>query len=192
MLIFAYGDIIAVDESLMDLGKYNRIKEGYYFFEAVTQNKIPTRDKEKVAIERICDMAGKITYEELKESLDNILKKYEIDKNTFIQDMYNIKIMRYTGPLMKTLNNIELTIKIYYEIFELIGKKEGKDSLEDYTIIFVPDKHENDFVEQFKNRNFFKCVEKMKETKEDETIYENIKIENGVDAEGKYLHIRVI
>lgn len=192
MLIFAYGDIIAVDERLMDLGKYNRIKEGYYFFEAVTQNKIPTRDKEKVAIERICDMAGKITYEELKESLDNILKKYEIDKNTFIQDMYNIKIMRYTGPLMKTLNNIELTIKIYYEIFELIGKKEGKDSLEDYTIIFVPDKHENDFVEQFKNGNFFKCVEKMKETKEDETIYENIKIENGVDAEGKYLHIRVI
>ncbi len=192
MLIFAYGDIIAVDESLMDLGKYNRIKEGYYFFEAVTQNKIPTRDKEKVAIERICDMAGKITYEELKESLDNILKKYEIDKNTFIQDMYNIKIMRYTGPLMKTLNNIELTIKIYYEIFELIGKKEGKDSLEDYTIIFVPDKHENDFVEQFKNGNFFKCVEKMKETKEDETIYENIKIESGVDSEGKYLHIRVI
>lgn len=192
MLIFAYGDIIAVDESLMDLGKYNRIKEGYYFFEAVTQNKIPTRDKEKVAIERICDMAGKITYEELKELLDNILKKYEIDKNTFIQDMYNIKIMRYTGALMKTLNNIELTIKIYYEIFELIGKKEGKDSLEDYTIIFVPDKHENDFVEQFKNGNFFKCVEKMKETKEDETIYENIKIENGVDAEGKYLHIRVI
>lgn len=192
MLIFAYGDIIAVDESLMDLGKYNRIKEGYYFFEAVTQNKIPTRDKEKVAIERICDMAGKITYEELKELLDNILKKYEIDKNTFIQDMYNIKIMRYTGSLMKTLNNIELTIKIYYEIFELIGKKEGKDSLEDYTIIFVPDKHENDFVEQFKNGNFFKCVEKMKETKEDKTIYENIKIENGVDAEGKYLHIRVI
>lgn len=192
MLIFAYGDIIAVDESLMDLGKYNRTKEGYYFFEAVTQNKIPTRDKEKVAIERICDMAGKITYEELKESLDNILKKYEIDKNTFIQDMYNIKIMRYTGPLMKTLNNIELTIKIYYEIFELIGKKEGKDSLEDYTIIFVPDKHENDFVEQFKNGNFFKCVEKMKETKEDETIYENIKIESGVDSEGKYLHIRVI
>lgn len=192
MLIFAYGDIIAVDESLMDLGKYNRIKEGYYFFEAVTQNKIPTRDKEKVAIERICDMAGKITYEELKESLDNILKKYEIDKNTFIQDMYNIKIMRYTGPLMKTLNNIELTIKIYYEIFELIGKKEGKNSLEDYTIIFVPDKHENDFVEQFKNGNFFKCVEKMKETKEDETIYENIKIESGVDSEGKYLHIRVI
>lgn len=192
MLIFAYGDIIAVDESLMDLGKYNRIKEGYYFFEAVTQNKIPTRDKEKVAIERICDMAGKITYEELKELLDNILKKYEIDKNTFIQDMYNIKIMRYTGPLMKTLNNIELTIKIYYEIFELIGKKEGKNSLEDYTIIFVPDKHENDFVEQFKNGNFFKCVEKMKETKANETTYEHIKIENGVDSEGKYLHIRVI
>ena len=27
------------------LEKYNRIKEGYYFFESVTQNKIPVRDK---------------------------------------------------------------------------------------------------------------------------------------------------
>lgn len=32
----------------------------------------------------------------------------------------------------------------------------------------------------------------MKETKANETTYEHIKIENGVDSEGKYLHIRVI
>ena len=50
LLILAYADIIAVDDSLMNLEKYNRIKEGYYFFESVTQNKIPVRDKEKVAI----------------------------------------------------------------------------------------------------------------------------------------------
>lgn len=192
LLIFAYGDIIAVDESLMDMEKYNRIKEGYYFFESVTQNKLPIRDKERVAIERICDTVGKIKYEDLKNSLDDILKKYNIDKISFINDMYYIKYMRYTGPLMKTVNNPELTIRIYYELFELIGNLYDKKSIQEYTIIFVPDRHENDFVKQFNNGNFFKCIEKMKKSKTKEEIFGNIKIKSDIDENGKYLYISVI
>lgn len=192
MLIFAYGDIIAVDESLMNIEKYERLKEGYDFFEAVTQNRVPIRDKEKVAIQRICDTVGKITYIELKKSLDDILIKYRINKISFINDMYNIKLMRYTGPLMKTLNNLELSIKIYYELFELIRKIEDEESIKDYTIIFVPDKHENCFVEQFENGKFFKCIEIMKQTNKNEALYENVKIDRGIDYEGKYLHIKII
>lgn len=192
MLIFAYGDIIAVDESLMNIEKYERLKEGYDFFEAVTQNRVPIRDKEKVAIQRICDTVGKITYIELKKSLDDILIKYRINKISFINDMYNIKLMRYTGPLMKTLNNLELSIKIYYELFELIRKIEDEESIKDYTIIFVPDKHENCFVEQFGNGKFFKCIEIMKQTNKNEALYENVKIDRGIDYEGKYLHIKII
>ncbi|MBO5349319.1 MAG: hypothetical protein J6A89_05835 [Clostridia bacterium] len=192
LFIFAYGDIIAVDESLMNIEKYNRVKDGFDFFEAVTQNKIPARDKEKVAIERICDIAGKITYDELKSSLDNILKEYKIDKSIFIQDMYNIKNMRFASPLMKTLNNLKLTIKIYYDIFELIGEIENKEALKDYTIVFVPDKHENDFVKQFENGNFFKCIKAMKMSKENSQIYGNIEINRSMDSEGKNIYIRVV
>lgn len=192
LLILAYADIIAVDDSLMNLEKYNRIKEGYYFFESVTQNKIPVRDKEKVAIERICDTVGKVTYEVLKKLLDNILEKYSIDKSNFIEDMYNIKIMKFAGPLMKTVNNPELTIRIYREIFDIIGQTENKEFLKEYTIIFVPDRHENDFVEQFENGNFFKCAEIMKDTNEDEVIYRNIKIKKEINNDGKCLYISVI
>ena len=192
LLLLAYADIIAVDDSLMNLEKYNRIKEGYYFFESVTQNKIPVRDKEKVAIERICDTVGKVTYEVLKNSLDNILEKHGINKSGFIQDMYNIKIMKFAGPLMKTVNNLELTIRIYNEIFAIISKTEEKEALKEYTIVFSPDKHENDFVEQFENGNFFKCAEIMKNTKENEAIYRNIKIEKEINNDGKCLYISVI
>lgn len=192
LLILAYADIIAVDDSLMNLEKYNRIKEGYYFFESVTQNKIPVRDKEKVAIERICDTVGKVTYEVLKKLLDNILEKYSIDKSNFIEDMYNIKIMKFAGPLMKTVNNPELTIRIYHEIFDIIGQTENKEFLKEYTIVFLPDKHENDFVEQFENGNFFKCAEIMKDTNEDEVIYRNIKIKKEINNDGKCLYISVI
>lgn len=192
LLILAYADIIAVDDSLMNSEKYNRIKEGYYFFESVTQNKIPVRDKEKVAIERICDTVGRITYETLKNSIDNILKKYSIDKSNFIEEMYNIKIMKFAGPLMKTVNNPELTIRIYHEIFDIIGQTENKEFLKEYTIIFVPDRHENDFVEQFENGNFFKCAEIMKNTNENEVIYRNIKIKKEINNDGKFLYISVI
>ena len=192
LLLLAYADVIAVDDSLMNEEKYNRVIEGYCFFESVTHNKIPAREKEKVAIERICDMVGKVTYEVLKNSLDNILEKYGINKSGFIQDMYNIKIMRFAGALMKTVNNPELTIRIYHEIFDIIGQTENKESLKDYTIVFVPDRHENDFVVQFENGNFFKCAEIMKKTKENEVIYRNVKIKKGIDNEGKCLYISVI
>ena len=166
-------------------------KEGYHFFNAVTQNKIPTRDKEKVAIERICDMVGNITYEDLKESIDDIFNKYKINKSNFINDMYNIKMMKFAGPLMKTVNNIELTIRIYNEIFEII-RGEDQELIKEYIITFVPDKHENDFTKQFENGNFFKCSEMMKNTKENEVIYEAVKIKREHITKEKNLYISIV
>lgn len=192
LLLLAYADIIAVDESLMDSEKYARIKEGYNFFENITQGIMPERNKELVAIERICDMVGESKIQNLVSNFDNILNKYNIDKKVFSEDMYNIKFMRYTGPLMKSLKDTELTIKIFYEVFELIGVLESKEELKKYTIFFVPDKHEKYFVEQFKNGNFFKCVEKMKESKENKCIYECVSIETEINEDGKYLHIRIV
>ena len=46
--------------------------------------------------------------------------------------MFNMRLMRYTAPLMKNINDIELTIKIYNELFKLIKCLDGKDSLKEY------------------------------------------------------------
>lgn len=192
LFIMAYADIIGVDESLMDVGKYQRTKECYLFFDEVNYNKPHIRDKEKVAIERICDTAGKIKYETLKENLDDILAKYSIDRNQFIEDMFNMRLMRYTAPLMKNINDIELTIKIYNELFKLIKCLDGKDSLKEYTILFVPDNNEEIFTKKFKNGDFFKCIDKMKKTKENECICENIQITNGINQDGKFVHIKIV
>ena len=192
LFIFAYGDIIAVDESLMSAEKFNSVKEGYNFFKAITKNEIPVRDKEKVAIERICDTAGRITYEELKNSIDDILLKNNIEKNSFIENMYNIKNMRFAGALMKTVNNVELTIRIYNEIFDIISKVEDKAFVKDYTIVFVPDKHENDFVEQFVNGNFLECAKLMKISGNHKEIYKNVEIAMSDDGNEKNISIRVV
>ena len=191
LFLLAYGDVIAVDESLMNIEKYKRMKDCYNFFMQINKGK-KQRNKEEVAIERICDMIGENEVQNLKAKFDYILQKYNIEKEQFVEDMYNIKLMRYTGPLMKTLKDTEMTIKIYYELFELIGNIEGKDKLKNYTIIFVPDKHENNFVEQFRNGNFFNCIKQMKDNKANELTYKNINIKKGVNIEGQYLHIRVI
>lgn len=191
LFLLSYGDVIAVDESLMDIEKYQRIKDCYNFFMQINEGK-KQRNKEKVAIERICDMIGENKFENLESKFDYILEKFNIEKEQFVEDMYNIKLMRYTGPLMKTLKDTEMTIKIYYELFELIGNFEGKDELKNYTVIFVPDKHENDFVEQFRNGNFFECIRQMNHNKADDYTYKNINIKKGVNSDGKYLHIRVI
>lgn len=192
LFLMAYGDIIAVDESLMNIEKYERTKEGYLFFEEIINNEKHKRNKEKVAIERICDTAGRIEFEVLKNNLDSILNSNKINKHTFIENMFNIKAMRYTGPLMKTLNDTNLCIKIYNELFELISALKSEDALKEYKILFVPDKHENEFVKEFKNGNFFKCIEIMKKNREDECIYGKTKLIFGTDQDGKYLHIKII
>lgn len=192
LFILGFADITAVDDSLMDLEKYARIKSCYKFFEGVTNGIIPERDKRLVAIERICDIVGESKVQNLDMAFDDILDSYGINKATFIQDMYNMKFMRYTSPLMKSLKDTRLSIKIFYEVFELIGTFENKDELKNYILFFVPDKHENCFVKEFKNGNFFKCIEKMKSENKDNCIYETVSIERGINEDGKYLHVRII
>lgn len=192
LFIMAYGDIIAVDESLMDIEKYQRTKECYIFFKEITENRPHIRNKEKIAIDRICDTAGKIKYDNLKQELDFILEKNNIDKDEFLENMYNIRLMRYTGPLMKTVNDVSITIKIYNELFKLITYIEGRGALKEYTILFVPDKPENEFVKEFKNDNFFNCIEKMKKEKKEFAEFGNTRIENEKIVGEKKILIKII
>ncbi len=190
--LLSFADVIAVDESLMDTEKYNRIKDCYLFFEQITMGKSTNRNKRNVAIERICDMCGESKVQNLVNKFDDILAKNKINENQFVEDMYNIRYMRYTGPLMKRLKDIELSIKIYYKLFELIGNTEGKQELKNYMITFLPDKHEDCFVEQFKNGNFFKCVDEMKNRNLAECTYKNVNISKGTIEDGKFLHVKII
>ena len=192
LFLMGYGDIIAVDEILMDVGKYKRTKECYMFFKEITENKEHCRDRRKVVIERICDTSGCISYENLQIKIDDILNKLNIDKDRFIDDMYNIKLMRYTAPLMRTIADLELTIKIYDELFKLIREFEGEAGLKEYTIIFVPNRHEKEFALQIKNNNFFKCINNMKNLKKRSFSYENISIEMINMNFNKVLNITVI
>lgn len=192
LMLLAYGDVIAVDESLMNVEKFQRIKDCYDFFEQITNGVPIKRDKTKVAIERIADMVGENKTQNLLLNFDSILNVNNINKNQFIEDMYNIKLMRYTAPLMKSLKDVKLCIKIYYEIFELIGELDGKENLDQYTIIFLPDKQENDFIEQIKNGTFFECIKKMKQNKFKDCTYKSVNILFGTKEDGKYLHVKII
>lgn len=192
LFILAFADIIAVDESLMSAEKYYRTKQGYTFFEEISQNKQHSRNSEKVALERICDIVGKISYSDLENNFDNILENNNINKQIFIENMYNLRLMKYTGPLMKTVNNVEMTVKILDRLFDLITKVEGKDFIKQYIITFVPNKHEQLFLDAFNNGVFFECVNLAKESNNLNMIYKNIEFKSGNDELGKFLNIRII
>lgn len=192
LFLLSYADMIAVNEDIINVEKYQRTKEGYDFFNDISCGIKPKRDKEKIAIERICDMTGKKQTHNLIIQFNNILEKNNINKNQFIEDMYNIKRMRYTLSLMKELNDFSLTIKIYHELFELIKSTEGTEELKNYTIIFIPDKEDWEFAKQFINGNFFTCIKNMKKSQEDICTYKNISISKKVNSSEKFLYIRVI
>lgn len=191
--IFTFADIIAVNEILMDEEKFERLKNAYIFFEEVMHKQEHNRNKEKVALERICDMCRK-GYKEVSEQIDEIFIKLKIDKKQFMEDMYNVKWLHYTGPLMKTLNNLEISIHVFYEVMELIKEIDNRNSLDEYIITFVPNRPsiEYDFINTFKNNMFFEVINKAKASRENLTIYEKIVIEKKEDEYGKHLNISVM
>ncbi len=191
--IFTFADIIAVNEILMDEEKFVRLKNAYLFFEEVMNNQEHKRNKEEVAIERICDMCGK-NYQEVAGKIDEILTKLQINKKQFLEDLYNVKWLHYTGPLMKTLNNLEISIHVFYEVMELIKEIDNKDSLREYIVTFVPNRPsiEYEFINTFKNNMFFDAINVAKENKSNLSIYEKIRIEKVENEYGKHLNISVM
>lgn len=192
LFLLAFADIIAVDESLMDTEKYKRTKQGYLFFEEISKGKANNRNKEKVALERINDVIGKISYEYIKNNINSILDENNINKNEFLENMYNLRLMKYTGPLMKFIDNFEITIKIFDSIFRLISSVEGRENIRKYVITFVPDKPEYMFLEAINNGTFFDAVQKAQNNKTLNIIHKNLQLENGVNELGNYLNIKII
>lgn len=193
MYIFTFADIIAVNEFLMDEEKFQRLKNAYIFFDEIMNNQKHNRNKAKVALERICDMCRK-DYKDVSMQIDNIFYKLKIDKKQFMEDMYNVKWFHYTGPLMKTLNNLEISIQVFYEVMELIKEIDSPNSLSEYIITFVPNRPsiEYEFINTFKNNMFFEAINMAKASRENLTIYEKIIIEKKEDEFGKHLNISIM
>ena len=190
LLIFAYGDIIAVDEVLMNTNKYNRIKDGFDFFDLIIRGDIPERNNRKVAVERLADIVGILRNEDLENSLDEILKEKGIDVNTFVKNMYNIKSFFFTSALMKTVNNLETTIAVFDKLFELITEVVSQKAISEYTICFSPDKPEKEFSAKFADGSFFECADKMITEKCSSLEYKGVRI--NIDMEKKELVVRII
>ena len=190
LLIFAYGDIIAVDEVLMNTNKYNRIKDGFDFFDLIIRGDIPERNNRKVAVERLADIVGILRNEDLENSLDEILKGKGIDVNTFVKNMYNIKSFYFTSALMKTVNNLETTIAVFDKLFELITEVVSQKAISEYTICFSPDKPEKEFSAKFADGSFFECADKMITEKCNSLEYKDVRI--NIDMEKKELVVSII
>lgn len=191
--VFTFADIIAVNEILMDEEKFQRLENAYIFFEETMCNKEHNRNKKQVALERICDMCGK-TYSEVLSQIDDILNNFKIDKEEFFKDMYDVKWLHYTGPLMKTINNLEMSIRVFYEVIDYLKQTDGKNVLREYIITFVPNRPtiEYEFLEKFENGEFFRCLEKAKENKSITIKFEKINIEKEENEFGKHLNISIM
>lgn len=193
MYIFTFADVIAVNEIILDEEKFRRLKNAYIFWEETMHNQVHNRDKEKVTLERICDMCGKKELE-VTNNIDEILNKLEIDKSQFMKDMYDVKWFHYTGPLMKTMNNLEMSIKVFNAVINLVKCLDSENALKDYIITFEPTRPsiEYEFIEMFNNNDFFEAVKLAQKEKNNVTIYKKVKIEKNEVNLGKHLNLSIL
>lgn len=189
LTLLGFADLIAVDESLLNDAKYNRIINTYNFFLDITNQKESNRDKTKVAIERFCDMLGTEDFEKTKIEVEKILSNLNIDSNIFWNDLYNIRLFDYTGPLMKYINNLSYSVKILYRIIELAKNRLGEDVLSRVLINFNPKSSDSEFKKQIEQGMFFECIEQLKNSDKYIQKNENVKIE--IKHEERYISINI-
>lgn len=133
------------------------------------------------------DMALMLKRTENKEEQNILREKARNDFNLFLD---NIKID--LEVLNQSFVHLLLDINSAKLLWILYSKYDGKAALKEYTIIFVPNRHEKEFAIQIKNDNFFKCINNMKILKKRNLNYKNVSIELTNTNFNKVLSVKII
>lgn len=171
LYLFTIADVIAVDESIFDETKYQRLEKAYVFFEEILQHQPHTRNKKQVAIERICDLVGDTNMDTLQDRAETSMKTWGIKPDLFWMKLFQIKHLLFLGPIMKEVNQLEEVVRILDRLFYFVEVRVGKQRLVDTTIIWIPNNKEKEFVRHIKNESFFNCIEQAIKAKNDTYEY---------------------
>lgn len=176
LFLFTIGDIIAVNEIIFDEAKYRRLKETYQFFNEITEGKPHTRNMQEVALERLSDLTGETDKTKIKNVVDKVNIESKNNSKEFLENLYNLEHFFHFVAIMKSLNNMEYTIKLINYLIQLIIQKEGKDAIKDTTITWIPNNKSRQAVTNIKNGTLFMCIDKLTISTGNEMIFEDNKV----------------
>lgn len=175
-LLLGMADLIAVDDSLFTVRKFNLAYSSYQYLDALFNGNSINRDKKEVALLRLYEMIPEDVYTDLGFETKQILIQEGLDEvEKFWICLYDVYKFEYSTAYFKTLKSLPCVVKSLIEIFLTIDSR--GDKLKQCIIRFCSTINSSMFVQAVLDGDFIYCTQRLR-------------IVNGV--EGKFLKMSVI
>lgn len=162
LLLIGMADLIAVDDSLFSVEKFELAYSSYLFLNNLFLNHHTYRDKKCVALMRLHEMLYESVYRDLETDSNSYFLDKNIKSDLFWERLYNIYKFEYSTAYLKPLKSLQSVLFIINAIFETLSLKFGNDIFEKCIIRFDASMNSNLFVKAVDMGEFSKCIIALK------------------------------
>lgn len=134
--LLGVADLIAVDDSLYTLKKYNLVSGSYQYLKSVFVGKTLLRNKEEIALLRLGEMVHETTYNEIALDTQNILQKNNMSYSEFCEGLFLTYRIEYATAFLKPLYNLEYAILVLAKLINYVRVFWGEEKLIYLKIVF--------------------------------------------------------
>lgn len=193
LYMFTISDVIGVNESIFDEQKLRLLKRAKEFFFEIIENKEHKREKEIVAVERVCDFVGNYDVNKIKLQSEEVMRKYNINIKNFWNRLYDIGQFWFFLAIMKDLAiNFEYVIRTLDSIFEVTASRFGEENIKTLSVTWVPNNHEKQAIKNMENESFFEAMNLFRNSNKDIIKFEKNKISAHENNKRIYLEIEIL
>lgn len=160
-LLIGMMDLIAVDDSLFTVTKFELAYNSYAFLNNIFMKKKYIRKKEDVALMRLQLMLPDNLYTALYEESIFLMKRLNIPVDEFWSGLFDVYEFEYATAFLKLLNNLEYVLIVLYKMINLFNKVKNRD--EKCIVKFDSEMPIKQFVLAFKNGEYNKAIDLCKD-----------------------------
>lgn len=160
-LLLGMADLIAVDDSLFTVQKFELAFSSYGFLNTLFSGQDIQRDKERIALMRLHEMLPEDSYSDLMVDSNAILKNMSVDSYKFWKNLYDIYKFEYSTAYLKPLRSLEKVLFILNAIFEVISRRCDLGFCEKCIIRFKASMDSKKFIAAVDNGEFFNCITEL-------------------------------
>ena len=156
-LLLGMMDLIAVDDSLFTVKKFELAYNSYVFLNNIFMRKKYMRKKEEVALMRLQLMLPDDLYTNLYEESNFLMKRLNIPIDEFWNGLFDVYEFEYATAFLKLLNSLEYVLIALYKMIDLFNKVKNGD--EKCIVKFDSEMPIKQFVQAFKNGEYNKAID---------------------------------
>lgn len=160
-LLIGMADLIAVDDSLFTVKKFELAYSSFKFLDALFNNHELNRPINTIALHRLSEMISETVYNDLEHETEAVIKKsINTDVNSFWANLYNVYKFEYSTAYFKPLKSLPGVVNSLLDLFATAAER--NDSLEQCIIRFSSRMNSELFKKAVFEGDYRNCIANLK------------------------------